>query len=89
LLIYFFKKIINNFFSEVHKKEGYELTIDLDNQSVLTPSNAFKFSIDQFSKRCLLDGLDEIDLTLKEIDTIKAYENKHMKKVPWVFGAIK
>lgn len=87
--IVFNKKIINNFFSEVHKKEGYELTIDLDNQSVLTPSNAFKFSIDQFSKRCLLDGLDEIDLTLKEIDTIKAYENKHMKKVPWVFGAIK
>ena len=80
---------INTIFSEVYKKEGYELTIDLDNQSVLSPTNVFKFSIDQFSKRCLLDGLDEIDLTLKEIDTIKAYENKHMRRVPWVFGAIK
>ena len=90
LPIVFSKKTIDNFFSEVHNKKGYKLTIDLNSQHVLTPSNeVFKFSIDEFSKRCLLDGLDEIDLTLKEVDIIKAYEARHIKRVPWVFGAIK
>jgi|TARA_B100001063_G_C16719280_1_gene532589 3-isopropylmalate/(R)-2-methylmalate dehydratase small subunit len=84
------KKIIDYLFSEVNNKEGYELTINLHKQLVITPSNEIlKFKIDGFSKRCLLEGLDEIDLTLKDIDAIKAYEVKHMENSPWIFGAIK
>ncbi|MDA8682731.1 3-isopropylmalate dehydratase small subunit, partial [Porticoccaceae bacterium] len=49
----------------------------------------FQFEIDDFRKRCLLEGLDEIGLTLGKAETIKGYEQRRMAAHPWVFGAIK
>ena len=49
----------------------------------------FSFELDEFRKECLLNGLDEIGLTLKEADAIKQYETERAAQHPWVFGAIK
>lgn len=77
-------------FDEVLKNEGYRLTIDLEAQRVVADGGSqFHFVIDDFRKQCLLQGLDEIDLTLQETSSIQAYEKQHAEKYPWIFGAIK
>ncbi|HBO15744.1 MAG TPA: 3-isopropylmalate dehydratase small subunit [Porticoccaceae bacterium] len=77
-------------FDEVLKNEGYRLTIDLEAQRVVADGGSqFHFVIDDFRKQCLLQGLDEIDLTLQEMSSIQAYEKQHAEKYPWIFGAIK
>ena len=84
------KKIVNYIFDQVKIIEGYQLSVDLKKQVVITPSSdEFFFDIDEFSKRALLEGLDEIGLTLKKADLIYTYEAEHMKNAPWIFGAIK
>ena len=77
-------------FKEMDAEEGYQLSVDLPAQTVTTDSgHVFNFEIDEFRKECLLNGLDEIGLTLQEADAIKAYEADRAKQHPWVFGAIK
>jgi 3-isopropylmalate/(R)-2-methylmalate dehydratase small subunit len=49
----------------------------------------FQFELDQFRKECLLNGLDEIGLTMLKADRIKSYEQDRAEQHPWVFGAIK
>lgn len=72
-------------FDEVHATPGYELTIDLEKQAVTSPSgDVYHFEIDQFRKYCLLNGLDDIGLTLQEADRIKAYEEKRLADKPWL-----
>ncbi|MBQ0807019.1 MAG: 3-isopropylmalate dehydratase small subunit [Porticoccus sp.] len=84
------ESIVDKLFSEVEENEGYELTVDLPRQVVVTPSGEeFPFDVDEFGKGCLLEGLDEIDLTLNDSDTIRAYEAAREKDTPWLFGAIK
>lgn len=64
----------------------YRLIIDLENQKVLTPDGAgFGFEIDEFRKHCLLNGLDEIGLSLQQADAIRAYEARRQEMEPWVF----
>jgi len=63
-----------------------ELDIDLENQKVTTPSGRqFGFDIEPFSKHCLMNGLDEIGLTLQHADHIRAFETKHRAVQPWLF----
>jgi len=82
--------IVDKLFSETEANEGYELAVDLSSQVVVTPSGEeFPFSIDDFSKHCLLDGVDEIGLTLKDVDAIRTYEAAREQDTPWLFGAIK
>ena len=77
-------------FKEMDAEEGYQLSIDLPSQTVTTDSgHVFTFELDEFRKDCLLNGLDEIGLTLQESDAIKEYEVKRAAQHPWVFGAIK
>lgn len=77
-------------FSLLFEHEGFELTIDLSQQVVSTDGGQiFEFEIDGFRKQCLLEGLDEIGLTLNNTDKIKKYEQDRMAAHPWVFGAIK
>ncbi|MBX6320145.1 3-isopropylmalate dehydratase small subunit [Pigmentiphaga sp.] len=72
-------------FSEVEAQEGYKLTIDLERQVVVTPSGReFSFRIDNFRKYCMLNGLDEIGLTLRHADKIKAFEEKRLAAHPWL-----
>lgn len=81
---------VDQLFKEVAASEGYELTVDLENQVVKTPSgDEMAFEIDGFRKHCLLNGLDDIGLTLQHADDIKAYEEKRRQSAPWLFGAIK
>ncbi len=82
-------EIVEQLFQEMYASEGYELTIDLATQRVTTPSGeAFAFEMDEFRKHCLLNGLDDIGLTLQEADTIRAYEEKRKQQAPWLFGAV-
>ena len=68
---------IETLFLEVRAQEGYQLTIDLPNQKIIKPDGgAIEFNIDPFKKHCLLNGLDQIGLTLVHEDKITAYEKK-------------
>lgn len=81
--------IVDQLFEEMYAVEGYELTVDLATQSVTTPTGEnFSFDIDEFRKHCLLNGLDDIGLTLQEADSIRAYEVQRKQQAPWLFGAI-
>ena len=74
-------------FHEVLAEPGYRLTVDLPAQAVITPSgNTHAFDIDPFRKHCLVNGLDEIGLTLQHVDEIKAFEAKRRAEQPWLFG---
>jgi 3-isopropylmalate/(R)-2-methylmalate dehydratase small subunit len=77
---------VSHLFSEAEATPGYRLTVDLVAQSVATPAGkVFKFEVEAFRKHCLLDGLDEISLTLQHGDEIKAYEARRKKQAPWLF----
>ncbi|WP_372737533.1 3-isopropylmalate dehydratase small subunit [Neptunomonas sp.] len=81
---------VDQLFNEVEATEGYQLTVDLDKQLVITPSGAtFSFEVDGFRKHCLLNGLDDIGLTLQYADEIAAYEARRRQETPWLFDAIK
>ncbi len=77
---------VERLFQEVYAKEGYRLTVDLSAQTVTTPANeSFSFDVDAFRKRMLLEGLDEIGVTLKQADAIRAYEQRRQREAPWLF----
>lgn len=77
---------VDQLFRETQAQEGYQLTIDLAQQQVITPTGAaFGFSIDEFRKYCLLNGLDDIGLTLQQADDIRAYEARRRQEAPWLF----
>jgi 3-isopropylmalate/(R)-2-methylmalate dehydratase small subunit len=81
---------VDRLFKAVAETEGYRLTIDLENQQVLTPEGeTFEFEVNSFRKHCLINGLDDIGLTLQDADAIKAYETRREQEAPWVFGHIR
>jgi 3-isopropylmalate/(R)-2-methylmalate dehydratase small subunit len=78
---------VDRLFKETAAQEGYRLTVDLEAQTVTTPSGeVFGFEVDSFRKFCLLNGLDDIGLTLQHTDKIKAYEERRSRSEPWVFS---
>lgn len=84
------EEIVDKLFEEAEAAEGYELTVDLPRQVVVKPDGEeLPFEVDAFRKHCLLEGLDEIGLTLKEADAIRAFEAGHGKANPWLYHAIK
>lgn len=79
--------IVDQFFKSVASTEGYSLTVDLQNQTIATPQGEqIPFEVDAFRKHCLLNGLDDIGLTLQYVDDIKAYEQKRQQEAPWLFN---
>ena len=79
---------VDELFKAVEANEGYQLTVDLEAQVVRTPDGKeYGFEIDSFRKHCLLNGLDDIGLTLQDADAIRAYEEKRKAVAPWLFGA--
>jgi 3-isopropylmalate/(R)-2-methylmalate dehydratase small subunit len=83
-------EIVDKLFKEMYAAEGYELTVDLAAQIVKTPSGeSFSFDVDEFRKHCLLNGLDDIGLTLEHADAIHAYEIKRRIEAPWLFDVVK
>jgi 3-isopropylmalate/(R)-2-methylmalate dehydratase small subunit len=78
---------VDQLFQELYAREGYQLTVDLEQQTVTTPGgDAFPFEVDDFRRHCLLRGLDDIGLTLQDGDAIKAYENRYKQQAPWLFA---
>ncbi|MBV1777334.1 3-isopropylmalate dehydratase small subunit [Burkholderiaceae bacterium DAT-1] len=80
-------EVVDLLFREATATEGYRLNVDLAAQTVTTPSGqSFSFEITAHRKHCLLNGLDEIGLTLQHADKIKAFEATHRAAQPWLFA---
>ncbi|HRW65016.1 MAG TPA: 3-isopropylmalate dehydratase small subunit [Candidatus Competibacter sp.] len=78
---------VDRLFKAVAAQPGYRLTVDLLAQTVLTPQGAvLGFQIDPFRKECLLNGWDDIELTLRHADEIRAYEARRRQQAPWLFS---
>lgn len=79
--------LVDSLFQAVEADEGYKLTVDLATQTVNTPDGkSYAFEVDAFRKHCLLNGLDDIGLTLQHVDDIKTFETKHKAAQPWLFN---
>ncbi|MDF7675731.1 3-isopropylmalate dehydratase small subunit [Neisseriaceae bacterium ESL0693] len=77
---------VEKLFTAVSTHEGYQLRIDLPEQTVNTPDGqSFHFDITEHRKHCLLNGLDEIGLTLQHTDDIKQFEQRHRTSQPWLY----
>ncbi len=75
-------------FAEIEATHGYCLDVDLEQQLVTTPSGeVFGFTVDEFRKKCLLGGLDDISLTLQHVEEIKTFEARRKIEEPWLFGS--
>jgi 3-isopropylmalate/(R)-2-methylmalate dehydratase small subunit len=81
---------VDQLFNEVKATVGFKLTVDLENQVLRTPDGriGFEFAIDEFRKYCLLNGLDDIGLTLRHADEIRAFEERHLARQPWLANTI-
>lgn len=78
--------IVDTLFKQVVANEGYALNVDLTAQTVTSPTGeVYPFEVDAFRKHCLLNGLDDIGLTMQQQDKIKAFETKHRQAQPWLF----
>lgn len=76
---------VDALFAEVLQQPGYQLTIDLPKQSITTPTGrVLSFEVDAFRKDCLLNGWDDIGLTLKHAQLIKTFEAQRLKRHPWL-----
>lgn len=79
--------VVDQLFVETEANEGYELTVDLQAQTIAKPSGEIiPFEVDAFRKHCLLNGLDDIGLTLQHVEEIRAYEKKRKQEAPWLFA---
>ena len=78
---------IDNLFQAVTATPGYHLKIDLEQQSIIAPNGkVYRFEVDAFRKNCLLNGLDDIGLTLQHVRKIKEYEARRKLEAPWLFN---
>ena len=79
-------QVVDELFQAVAANEGYQLTVDLEAQTITTPDGkTIAFEVEAFRKHCLLNGLDDIGLTLQHVDDIRAYETKRSAEAPWLF----
>ena len=81
--------VVDGLFKEVAATEGYQLTIDLQAQEIRKPDgSSIAFEVQAFRKYCLLGGLDDIGLTLRHADKIKAYEAQRLAQKPWLASRV-
>jgi len=87
VLIKLDQKIVEQLFAEAGTKGGYRLAVDLEQQTVTTPNGeSFGFEIDPFRKHCIMNGFDDIGLTLAHAGEITAFEARHKQAQPWLFS---
>ena len=80
------KETVSGLFNEVFATEGYELEVDLPRQVIIKPDGSeIPFELDDFRKTCLLQGLDDIGLTLEDGETIREFEAAWRERSPWYF----
>jgi 3-isopropylmalate/(R)-2-methylmalate dehydratase small subunit len=80
------ESVVARLFDDVAAFPGYTLVVDLEAQTVATPDRAFlhAFEIEPFRKHCLVNGFDDIALTLQHADTISQFEAEHLRRQPWL-----
>ena len=77
---------VDALFKAVATQAGYKLVVDLEKQTISTPDGSvYKFEVEVFRKHCLLNGLDDIGLTLQHVGEIATFETKHRAAQPWLF----
>jgi 3-isopropylmalate/(R)-2-methylmalate dehydratase small subunit len=80
---------VNQLFDEVAAFPGYQLTVDLDRQVIVKPQGEeLAFEVQAFRRYCLMNGLDDIGLTLRHADKIKAFEAQRLATKPWLAGSM-
>jgi 3-isopropylmalate/(R)-2-methylmalate dehydratase small subunit len=80
------KETVTKMFQDIKENEGYSLTVDLSEQLITRQDGStIAFEVDSYRKNCLLNGLDDIGLTLEEANTIKIFEDKWRQTSPWYF----
>ncbi len=78
---------LDSLFKAIESTPDYKLVIDLEAQTITTPTGEiFNFSVDTFRKNCLINGLDDIGITLQYTDEIVAYEQRRKQTEPWIFN---
>ncbi len=76
---------IDHLFDLTYSNKGYAITVDLENQSIILPSKEkISFQVDTFRKHCLINGLDDIGLTMQHSESIKAFEKTYYQKYSWL-----
>ncbi len=81
------ESIVQSLFEEVAASEGCQLRIDLAAKQVSTPGGAvYAFDVDDYRQSCLLEGLDDIGITLKDAAAIKDFEKRYSQQSPWLFA---
>jgi 3-isopropylmalate/(R)-2-methylmalate dehydratase small subunit len=81
---------VDHLFKQATAVPGYRLIVDLENQVVKTADGreSYAFDVDAFRKHCLLNGLDDIGLTLQHADKIRSFEERHLATQPWLANSI-
>lgn len=78
---------VEQLFSECYANPGYRIVVDLPGQRLRSSAGSeFAFDVDSFRKHCLLNGLDDIGLTLEDSEAIRAFEQQWRKQSPWLFA---
>ena len=85
LLVTLDEATIDALFAKVEAAAGWELHVDLPAQTITGEGFSANFEIDPQRKKLLLEGLDDIGLTLRHADAIRAFETRHRRRAPWVF----
>ena len=85
LPIHLSEEEIEYLFKQCYQAPNYTLSIDLKEQRIDDDTHTWSFEINAFDKECLLEGLDEIALTLQQADKIHLYEKKRQQSAPWLF----
>ena len=81
------EEVIDGLFQQATREQALEIEVDLENQQLKLPDGeTVPFDVDPFRKHCLLNGLDDIGLTLQHVDDIKVYEERRRKEAPWLFA---
>ena len=87
LLVVLPEEVVDGLFKETEAREGYRLVVDLEKQSITKPDGSvIEFDIEASRKNILLNGLDDIELTLQHADAIKGFEEKWQQRSPWLFA---
>lgn len=78
---------VERLFQMTEAQEGFSVSVDLESQTINLPNGeTIGFEVDAFRKHCLLNGLDDIGLTLESADDIRAFEEQHKQRAPWLFA---
>ena len=86
LLIVLDEKIVEDLFRETFAQEGYSLEVDLQSETITRPDGSvIEFEVEPSRKNMLLNGLDDISLTLHHADDIRSFENRWRERSPWLF----